>query len=60
MYLSHICTSVGTKDANNLIQGDRKEIDTRSFQRVYTDTIDRINKRLPWSMLLIDSNYADA
>ena len=27
MYLSHICTSVGTKDANNLIQGDRKEID---------------------------------
>jgi hypothetical protein len=45
MYLSHICTSVGTKDANNLIQGDRKEIDCthdvfKNTSMIYTIHID--------------------
>ena len=35
MYLSHICTSVATNDANNLIQGDRKEIVHTILSKIY-------------------------
>ena len=35
MYLSHICTSVATNDANNLIQGDCKEIVHTILSTIY-------------------------